>query len=200
MGNKYFHVIKPCYNWLMDFNNLLKKELLEYLEKLYKNSSILQIVIWFIFFLVGAITIDIYRCHNFFVCTIIVICVFSASLLSKFVSKKEQEEAKRKTRMYLSNVINNEIKDLYIELEPLLDNLQENEVEIFKRVFTEKQKTYIQITFEEKFLMTHVMARGFYKYMNIQDYWNVTEYIHVIRISPLFYEVLNKYFNEKPTN
>ncbi|MCR5261305.1 MAG: hypothetical protein K6C94_05650 [Candidatus Gastranaerophilales bacterium] len=184
----------------MDFNNLFKKDLLEYLEKLYKNSSMVQIFIWFVFILTGAITFDIYRCHNVFVCTIIVICVFSASLLSKFVSKREQEEVKRKTKLYLNNAINNEINNLYIELEPLLDNLRENEREIFKRIFRENQKTYIPITFEEKIVISHVIARGFYRYMYIQDYWNVTEYIHVLRITPILYEVLNKYFNENPTN
>lgn len=185
----------------MDFNDLFKKDLLEYLEKLYKNASMLNIVIWFLFSLIAAITFDIYRCHNIFVCTIIVICFFCSCLLSKFISKRGREEMKNKTLLFLNNEINNKINALYIELEPLLDNLKENEIEIFKRIFTEKHKTYIPITFEEKFIMTHVMARGFYKYMNIQDYWNVTEYIHVIRLTPLFQEVLNKYFIiHEPTN
>lgn len=153
----------------------------------------LKLIIWGIILTITAYINDIKFNVKIPYYALSVLFIFIGLIITKYFDKKQEQNLKLKAEEYLYTLTNAKIYDLYKNVEPILDNLRKNENEILKR-FLNTPKSYVQISSNEKIEINHLLAKGLYLYLDVKDYWNITHYIHVLQIKPLFLEVLKIYF------
>lgn len=168
----------------MVISELIKKENIQYLERLLKQSSNGILIMFFIVSVLIAIVVDTCLSFTFPAYTLITtfVCAFILSV-TIYVKNQENKAIKRQ--------VEHTIQQEFEYVRPMLNHLTEQEKDLIKPLAVCNS---IEVTDENKAIMQQISMKGFYRYITTINYPGLPCGFDVVKPTPIFQEILKRYF------